>query len=1562
MEKNVTSIQKGLHTDDSPQAQTKGTYRYALNSINETELGDLFFNSNEESNENCGNLPTGHVALGKVYIGNGDTVVFSLLNDNISEIGIIGADCSYNSLIQSDLGFKYLHQIDATFRLRRGCERTIYWVDGINKPRYVNIDKLENFKNNRNEWDINKFNLIRDYNEIPNLENIKVNDGGGQLMPGSYNISIQYLDEDLNATEWIITSGIINIYNDSINNDYLDINGSINKNEDYRDFPVTGKSIEVTVSNLDNSFRFYRLAFIEASNGDGFVSHIKYTSKISISQKTFVYTGKNFESKGTEKEILQVNNIIDSADSIEQVENRLLLANVKGKEINFCELQKYASKIKADLVLKKRYINVLLDSTKNPTAHIDGIGYMPGEIYSFGIVYIFNDGSLSPVYHIPGKSQNDADTIFDTVEGLDLMPMSADNISLNGTYIDNENCIDGGYWGLDSNDISLENKQVRHHRFPLRSEISKEICVKEDGEISYGNNFIQFKLVVSFNTYELCDYARSEEENYEGDPCIDPEDLPTVVLKTTINFSHNGENKERIIDFNVKPKNYALYESKRKRTLTLYSDFFNIEDINIEDDFNEINSNITCDIEETDEIISKLKNLSFSPENCNGICEGITIISANSSRSKPIYSTEIFGIHFSNIDISELENVKGYYIVRNERTENEKTILDSGVLVPCRIHEKYISNGILGSHYNNPDDYNGKLSETTFGIIHPEHKFNGKEYPTFTSLQHEGNFNIKERVENRFKYQDVYEGSSYNNKYHKTEDTDGWSLKAITRDNIVEFYSKRNSSLFINQFNFDFNNDIDNIFYLNALESKDVDSNEKTIYNIAGDNKIGIIHLKSNWAKDIKSTFPYVYIKRELTDPYSNFRILPYIKCSNNIETKSNVSVFGGDNYVSPMRYVNTIFFDNREAKRGTKSSWKRIVGGVLMIATGAIAIIATAGAAAPGVISVLASTLIVSSSVSIIGGGILLANSGIKIEAWNNVYFHEYKKGLRETVFDDWVSSEYSGDKDTVDDEIQWIGECATNFFFDSQVNIPLRYKLTSEVSSFLDAPYGREKEPKINDIWKDDSIYPITKLDKHIAGKLLGFDPNKYDSKIYLGHCLGEFYEINPDYHRLNTQKLFFHLALEYDCCSSCQEIFPHRVHYSEQSFQEELSDNFRVFLANNYRDIEGETGVITDLFRIKENLYIHTQEALWHLPQNHQERITNDIVSFIGTGDFFSVPPRKILDGKIPSGGCEHKWATLNTKYGVFFVSEREKKIFKFNGNDLKAISDIGNSNWFKEHLGFYMPRGFYGSINAPSADTGVGFISVYDVKKDRVLFTKKDFNNNDNDLGWTMSFSLKSNSWVSFHSYLPYFYFNSGDDFISIIKNNNILWKHNIIGNYQNYYGTEYPYIIEYVSLPDPLKTKIWDEIVLQTEAKRYIPEMKQYKDERDITFNKAILYNTSQCTGELELKIKDKGSVNYMRDQVLNQNLNTIFINRNERDWVFNNIRDLRTNYNSPIFNSNDKSFDKNINTLSLNNNKHWTELQSLRDKYLVIRLIFDNFNDIKLIMNFSIEENINSYK
>jgi hypothetical protein len=45
--------------------------------------------------------------------------------------------------------------------------------------------------------------------------------------------------------------------------------------------------------------------------------------------------------------------------------------------------------------------------------------------------------------------------------------------------------------------------------------------------------------------------------------------------------------------------------------------------------------------------------------------------------------------------------------------------------------------------------------------------------------------------------------------------------------------------------------------------------------------------------------------------------------------------------------------------------------------------------------------------------------------------------------------------------------------------------------------------------------------------------------------------------------------------------------------------------------------------------------------------------------------------------------------------------------------------------------------------------------------------------------------------------------------------------------------------------------------------------------------------------------------------------------------------------------------DKVVNQDAIDPEKDWYQLQSLRDKYLVLRFIFDNFDNTRLITNYT---------
>ena len=1788
-DQNSVNIPGGLNTDTSLVNQPQGTTRFVMTGVNETIDGDLGFIANEESNAPCYTLPTGYLPMGKVYIGNEEHALLLANPNGNSAIAIVEKDCRLIVIMHDEdqeekLGFSTEHQIDVTFRLRRGCERVLYWV--APKPGSYIIEKPEEFKNDSGQWDISKFNLFKTYKKIPEFTDINIIDGGGVLAPGSYNFSIQYLDEDFNPTEFITSTETIMIYNAPLTTTYRDIRGATKQSNAYLDYSNSNKAIKITINpdSLDTSFPFYRLAITEANAGSGEISDTKFTAEIATKNNVFIYTGNNYESSGTQAEITMFNQIIEKATSIEQIENRLVLGDVEGKQVNFCNLQKYASKITTDLVTRPVILSSLVDGNpKEPTVNCKEVGYMPGEIYSLGIVYIFDDNTLSPVYHIPGKSSFVANNHVYS-PGTHVYPMSNVNNACEDTqYIDNDSCASGDYWGKDFQGISLKGSAVRHHRFPLRTDLNIPFIEKTEGNSS--TNFvkrIQVQITsTNFNKGPEVPNQLSLPTLCETDttsPLYDEACSSMYFPPFSVELGYIQDSVPHSFNYTIDPVEWALgYQeplpSSINKTLvssTIIGTTITLDPTN----FYERNENGTTTLL-TGTTSGGVFTSNVSPK---GIVYKISFAESTEEYEDEIITSQLFGLKFSNIQVPALadtngQKVIGYYIVRNERKEGEKTILDSGVLTSTLTNKNFVSHGLLFPALLNTSS----VKKDIVSLINPEYKFNNSDYTALTSVIQQGKYEPHKTIKSRTKIQDVLDGSGYVAGKHKDgeRDEDGFSLHIKTRDVYTNYVPE-------DSFTISGTTGIKELFYLNALEDKivlDKDNKPVDVFNLACDNKVGIISLKQDLNASITTSLPYVYLYRANSNPYSNFRLEPYYKESKNPvyfgnDTISTTEVFNGDSYITPMKYVNSIFYDNRIKQRaGKTSAWNYIAGAILIVVAVALQLIPGVGTAA--------GIALASVGAALIGASTALIISGIKQDAWNKAYNQLYKEGLRETITDEYMQNDIvSGyaagfKKNPSDDEIQWLGD-AVNLWFESSVNMSLRHGATDNTPDFVNAPANvtqgtsyPENEREYFGIRSvsSEAIPPTTPLDSHMVKKLTKLNAERKGGKEYLGLALAEMYLLNPDYKRRNKQKSYNHLPLEYDCCSDCVEKFPHRFHWSEQAFQEELTDNFRAFLPNNYKDLEGETGAITDIFRIQNNLYVHTEEGLWHCPQSFQERVTSDVISFIGTGEYFSIPPRKIVDDANSSAGNKHKWGRTKTKFGVLFPCHKEKKIYLFDGQNLKPISDNGMFSHFKKEMNFAIDEQSFSTsgvnylhMNNPSNPIGVGYLSTYDTAKERLLITKKDFsvnlpldsgfiicegsgnpvvitnaqsiieaktqlgwsyigleqcalkfkkttlvpqtvtkevttyhppvtttqlipgcapyvvsasitvsgsNNtggplrfsygyvdcagNEIEMGsgsvdyqsvttvtvgvnscsteffihgdadpvgnwdiqynptldcnqviettipgyyttqtvteieeaevveystetgnavplnsvlvnnsWTMSYSLKRQDWIGAHPYLPSFYMHSQEKFYSWNGGTDI-YKHNIKGSYQTFYGTYYPFIIEYVDNPSPLSSKIYDWVLFQTEAKKYDAESEEYLDQRNITFNKVLFYNTEQISGVLTMVPKYNESANYLLDQTKNLSATSgqIPIDRNERDWTINDMRDLRVDYTKPMFIKNivdlqpNYYIDKIVNPDAIDINKDWTQLQSFRDKFLVVRLIFDTFADTRLIFNFS---------
>ena len=154
VETKPNKLVKGLVLDTFHTDVDNTVATYALNAQLEDQEGNHFHYGSEVGTTYIKEIPTNHVVIGHINMERNETVLFTTDGTN-STIGILSRndDMSYNYEIKVDdtkqekkLNFKKDTYIRGVYRLLNGCDKVIYFVDGINKDRRININKLDSYK------------------------------------------------------------------------------------------------------------------------------------------------------------------------------------------------------------------------------------------------------------------------------------------------------------------------------------------------------------------------------------------------------------------------------------------------------------------------------------------------------------------------------------------------------------------------------------------------------------------------------------------------------------------------------------------------------------------------------------------------------------------------------------------------------------------------------------------------------------------------------------------------------------------------------------------------------------------------------------------------------------------------------------------------------------------------------------------------------------------------------------------------------------------------------------------------------------------------------------------------------------------------------------------------------------------------------------------------------------------------------------------------------------------------------------------------------------------------
>lgn len=330
------------------------------------------------------------------------------------------------------LNFDLQHPVDIIPQDSYDGSVNLVLNDGKNQPRLIGsrfsviddgkfkITDHSGFKDT-NIYDEQTFDIDTSLKTIA-LKIPKIKFGGftqfaGSLLCGAYTFYFKLSDADGNESEVLAESGLIQLYIGGVssNNDKISPDGIRMGTQDEN----TGKSISFELSNIDSGFDYVHVLYARSSSSEDQAAVDTYHKIVFdypvVDGKALITITGNEQIIGISAEELYTDYAdLDSVKTQAVVNNVLFFGNLNKQEHDWEALRRASWKIIPSIGQEKNVgsIDFNYNLTGQDNEHTGGyynpynvysrVGYWPDEIYRFGIVYIFNDNSLSPVFNIPG--------------------------------------------------------------------------------------------------------------------------------------------------------------------------------------------------------------------------------------------------------------------------------------------------------------------------------------------------------------------------------------------------------------------------------------------------------------------------------------------------------------------------------------------------------------------------------------------------------------------------------------------------------------------------------------------------------------------------------------------------------------------------------------------------------------------------------------------------------------------------------------------------------------------------------------------------------------------------------------------------------------------------------------------------------------------------------------------------------------------------------------------------------------------------------------------------------
>lgn len=498
----------------------------------------------------------------------------------------------------------------------------------------------------------------------------------------------------------------------------------------------------------------------------------------------------------------------------------------------------------------------------------------------------------------------------------------------------------------------------------------------------------------------------------------------------------------------------------------------------------------------------------------------------------------------------------------------------------------------------------------------------------------------------------------------------------------------------------------------------------------------------------------------------------------------------------------------------------------------------------------------------------------------------------------------------------IDWISPGSTNNFSGSGALPRQFYKLDTEKYNYtfnqVFGPFNPNTYPGLLSVRRSFFYTAVSSIRDFFVESEVIVDYREQKELPFQKHYnpygfnnLRELLNMNPDWitrgntylydYSLSVTKLFTQYFSQgsvqsrfYDprVSTQCYTYQPDRIIYSLPQQQESVKDAWFTYLANNYKNFQDEISGVKNF--AKTGIFITFKNASPLMLQGVDELQTDLGTKItIGDGGLFARQPQNVViaDRPYEHGSSNSRFSIISTPAGMFYASENQGKIFTYN-QGIQEISNKGMKWWFNNFLPFKLLEDFpdYPHVDNPVA--GIGVHASYNSDDAILYFSKRDFKVKEeykgrleydfernlfvlSDLGssspvihlgnpryfedasWTTSYDPKNQYWVSFHDWHPNMFLPSRNKFFTTKEDG--IWEHGVgCEGYCNFYGVDYPFEVEVpVTTGQQVNTIRSLEYILECYRRNINNCVDQFHI-LDFNFDRAVIYNTEQVSGVLEL--------------------------------------------------------------------------------------------------------------